>query len=189
MKNLVLTLTLIFASVFTFAQKLTLDPNHAKLQFEVTHMTISNVDGEFKKFDVKLENTQSDFFDAKFTVTADINSIDTGIEKRDEHLKSPDFFDAKKYPSLKFVTTSFVKGNNNNYTLTGNLTLHGVTKPVTLNVKYNGNVVNPMSKKKTYGFTVTGSFKRSDFSLGSNFPEAVLSDAVQISSNLEFVAE
>ncbi len=189
MKNLVLTLALSLVSLSVFAQKLTLDPNHAKLQFEVTHMTISNIDGEFKKFNAQLDYTKPDFSDAKFTVTADVNSIDTGIEARDNHLKSEDFFDVEKYPDLKFVTTSFVKGKNNNYKLTGNLTLHGVTKPVTLNVKYNGSVINPMSKKKTYGFTVTGSFKKSDFGIGTKFPEAVVSDAVQITSNLEFIAE
>lgn len=184
-----MTLTLAFATLFVNGQKLTMDPYHAKLQFAVTHMTISSVDGEFKKFNVKLDHTKSDFSDAKFTVTAETNSIDTGIEARDNHLKSADFFDVEKYPSLTFVTTSTTKGKSNNYILKGNLTIHGITKPVTLNLKYNGTTVNPMSKKQTYGFTVTGTFKRSDFSVGTNFPEAVVSDQVNLLSNLEFVAE
>ncbi|TWP23219.1 polyisoprenoid-binding protein [Apibacter muscae] len=188
MKNILITITLVLTTILIPAQKLTLDPNHAKLKFDVTHMTISTIDGEFKKFWVDLDFNNPDFSDAKFTVTSDINSIDTGIEARDKHLKSADFFDAEKYPKLKFVSTSIIKEKKDNYELKGNLTLHGITKPVSLKVKYNGSILNPMTNLKTYGFTISGRFKRSDFEIGNNFPENIVSDYVNIYSNLEFTA-
>lgn len=188
MKNLLLTFALALASLGMNGQKLIMDPLHAKLQFAITHLTISSVTGEFKKFEVTLDHKKPDFSDVKFTVTAETSSINTGIEARDNHLKSADFFDFQKYPSLTFVTTSLVKGKNNNYTLKGNLTLHGITQSVSLNLKYNG-TSNPMSKKQTYGFTVTGTFKRSTFGIGPNFPEAIIGDQVNLLSNLEFTSE
>ncbi|MDR3272154.1 MAG: YceI family protein [Flavobacteriaceae bacterium] len=178
-----------FATLSLSAQKVTLDPAHARLAFMVTHMTISHVDGNFGKFNVNLDFTKPDFSDAKFTVSSDVTSLNTGIEMRDNHLKSADFFDAEKYPTLDFTTTSISKGRKGSYKLTGNLTLHGVAKPVTLNVKYNGSVVNPMSKKTVYGFTITGTIKRSDFGIGKDFPESIISDEVQLISNLEFIAQ
>jgi len=189
MKKVFLSVAFTLAALSLPAQKVTLDPAHARLAFVVTHMTISQVDGNFGKFNVNLDFTHPDFSDAKFTLSADVNSINTGVEMRDNHLKGADFFDVEKYPALNFTTTSISKGQDGNYTLTGDLTLRGITKSVTLNVKYNGSVVNPMSKKTVYGFTVTGTIKRSDFGIGGNLPEAILSNDIQLISNLEFVAQ
>lgn len=172
------------ASVSAFSQNYTNDKAHSKLGFSVPHMTISDVEGEFKSFDVHLNFTKVDLSDAKFHVVADINSINTGIEARDNHLKSADFFNAAKNSKLEFTSTSISKVKGNQYKLVGNLTLNGITKPVTLNLFYNGSVDN--QGVKTYGFTVKGKVKRSEYGIGTQFPEAVVGDVVTLTSNLEF---
>ena len=184
MKKLLFSAIITLASISAFAQKYTNDKAHSKLGFSVAHMTISDVEGEFKNFDVHLNFTKEDLSDAKFHVVADINSIDTGIEARDNHLKAPDFFNAAKNSKLEFTSKSISKVKGNQYKLAGDLTLNGITKPVTLNLFYNGSVDN--RGVKTYGFTVKGKVKRSDYAIGTNFPEAVLGDVVTLTSNLEF---
>ena len=184
MKKLLLTAVITLASVSAFAQKYTNDKAHSKLGFSVPHMTISDVEGEFKNFDVHLTFTKEDLSDAKFHVVADINSINTGIDARDNHLKSPDFFNASKNSKLEFSSKSISKVKGNQFKLNGDLTLNGITKPVALNLLYNGSVDN--QGVKTYGFTVKGKIKRSDFGVGTSFPEAVVGDVVTLTSNLEF---
>lgn len=183
-KKVILSAWLTLASVSAFAQHYTNDKAHSKLGFSVPHMTISDVEGEFKSFDVHLNFTKVDLSDAKFHVVADINSINTGIEARDNHLKSADFFNAAKNSKLEFTSKSISKVKGNQYKLLGDLTLNGITKPVTLHLVYNGSVDN--QGVKTYGFTVKGKIKRSDFSIGTGFPEAVVGDVVTLTSNLEF---
>ena len=106
-----------------------------------------------------------------------------------DSLKSPDFFDAEKYPTLDFTSTSLTKTKNNYYTLKGNLTMHGITKPVTLTLVYRGNTINAMNKKKTYGYQVYGTLKRSDFGIGPKFPAPMISDLVRIKGDFELTAE
>ena len=105
---------------------------------------------------------------------------------RDKHLKSADFFDAEKYPTLNFVSTGLKAAGKNKFKLTGNLTLHGVTKPVTLDLLYRGTTSNPMSKAATSGFQVTGKIKRTDFGIATGFPAAMLGDEVTIKADGEF---
>ena len=105
---------------------------------------------------------------------------------RNNHLKSADFFDAEKFPAITFKSTSVTKSGTNSFKLAGNLTMHGVTKPVTMDMVYTGTVENPMSKKQTAGFQVTGTIKRSDFGIGGNFPAAMISDEVRIKADGEF---
>jgi len=131
--------------------------------------------------------SKEDLTDAQITLTADVNSINTGNEQRNNHLKSDAFFDAAKYGTLTFTSTSFTKGDGKNYTLTGNLTLHGVTKPVTLNVTFNGTFTNPQNHKTSAGFKVTGIIKRTDFGIAPNFPATAVSDDVMLNANVEFV--
>ena len=102
MKKLLFTLMLSAASMSAFAQNYTNDKGHSKLGFSVSHMTISDVEGQFQNFDVHLNFTKEDLSDAKFHVTADVNSINTGVEARDNHLKSADFFNAAKNSKLEF---------------------------------------------------------------------------------------
>lgn len=177
-------LFLLFA--FTTPVNWNVDNAHSKLTFTVTHLGISDVSGLFKNFDVKITSAKEDFSDAVFEVSADVASVNTEVEMRDNHLKSADFFDAANHPKLTFKNTSIKPAGNNQYKLTGDLSLHGITKPVTLDLLYRGTVENPMSKKPTSGFQVTGTIKRSDFGIGGNFPAAMISDEVRIKADGEF---
>lgn len=162
------------------------DDPHSQLGFTVTHLGISSVSGTFNDFDAKINTSKPDFSDASFELTAKSASIDTRVEARNNHLKSADFFDVAKYPELTFKSTSLKKTGNNQYKLTGNLTLHGITKTVTMDLKYRGLVVNPMSKANTAGFHLEGAIKRSDFALGNSFPPPMISDEVRIYADGEF---
>lgn len=163
------------------------DPPHSQLGFTVTHLGIADVSGVFNDFDVTVTSSKPDFGDAVFELNAKVGSIDTRVEARNNHLKSADFFDADKYPTMHFKSTSIKNAGKNNYKLTGNLTLHGVTKPVTMDLEYRGTVENQMNKKQTAGFQVTGVIKRSDFNLGNGFPPPMISDEVRIKADGEFV--
>jgi polyisoprenoid-binding protein YceI len=163
------------------------DDPHSQLGFTVTHLGIADVSGTFNDFDVAVKSSKPDFSDASIELTAKTASIDTRVEARNNHLKSADFFDAEKYPTLTFKSTSLKKSGKNQYKLTGDLSLHGVTKPVTMNLLYKGTIENPMSKKPTAGFQVTGTIKRSDFNVGPGFPAPMISDEVRIKADGEFV--
>ncbi|NCU04346.1 MAG: YceI family protein [Chitinophagaceae bacterium] len=187
MKKAAIILSVFFlATAFTVANVWTNDKAHSQLAFTVKHLGVSEVSGTFNDFDVQVQSTKPDFSDAVFTLKAKTASIDTRVEMRDNHLKSPDFFDAAKYAEITFKSTGIKKAGKNKYKLTGNLTLKDVTKPVTLDLVYNGIVENPMSKKPTAGFQVTGTIKRSDFNLGSGFPAPMISDEVTIKADGEF---
>ena len=162
------------------------DDPHSQLGFTVTHLGIADVSGTFNDFDVTVASSKPDFSDAVFELTAKIASIDTRVEARNNHLKSADFFDAEKYPTLNFKSTAITKLNGNKYKLTGNLTLHGIIRQVTMDLLYKGTVENPMSKKQTAGFQVTGVIKRSDFNVGNGFPAPMISDEVTIKADGEF---
>jgi polyisoprenoid-binding protein YceI len=183
----------IVAAVFTaqlgFGQTWSLDKAHARLGFTVTHLLVSDVEGGFKSFDLKVTSSKDDFSDAQVELTADVNSVSTDNEKRDAHIKSPDFFDAAKFGTLTFKSTSFKKVGDKKYKVTGNLTLHGVTKPVELDVTLNGTTIHPYSKKTVAGFKVTGVFKRSDFGIGAGTPTSVVSDEVTLNSSIEIIKD
>jgi polyisoprenoid-binding protein YceI len=166
----------------------TIDKAHAKLSFTVTHMMVSDVEGSFKTFDAKITAVKDDFTDAVVEMNADVNSINTDNEKRDAHLKSPDFFDAAKYPSLTFKSKSFLKQGDGTYKVSGDLTMHGITKTIEL-MAVCKTAVNPMSKKNVAGFKITGTLKRSDFGLGASMPSTMLSDEIALLANAEFGKE
>lgn len=188
MKKVILSL-FVAVSTFVSAQTLTNDAFHSRLGFEVPHLMVSNISGHFSDFKSTVTFTKEDLSDAKFTLTAKVATINTGVEPRDNHLRSADFFDAKKYPDMKFVSTSVTKEFGNKYKMEGDLTMHGVTKKVSLTVIYNGLVTNPMNKVKTHGFTVKGSLNRKDFNVGATFNNAVVGETIQINSSLEFPVE
>jgi polyisoprenoid-binding protein YceI len=162
------------------------DKAHSSLGFSITHLGISDQIGTFKTFETTIKSEKADFSDAVIELKADVASISTGVDMRDNHLKSADFFDVAKYPTLDFVSTGLKADGTNKFKLTGNLTLHGVTKPVTLDLLFRGTVANPMSKAPTSGFQVSGTIKRSDFGIGAGFPAPMLSDEVAIKANGEF---
>lgn len=162
------------------------DPAHSRLGFAAKHLTISEIDGRFADFTVKVTTAKSDYSDAQIELVAQTTSIDTDIEARDNHLRSADFFEVEKYPTLTFKSSAFILSGDKKGKLHGELTLHGVTKHVALDVTYFGTVVNAMNNAETAGFQIVGTIKRSDFNLGSNFPEAIIGDEIKIIANAEF---
>ena len=189
MKKIFTLLTVALISTAAMAQSTwKVDKAHSRLQFTITHLLVSDVDGRFKDFDATIVAAKPDFSDAKVTLVAQTASVDTDNERRDTHLKSADFFDVAKYPEMSFKSTGLVKYGTNKFKLNGDLTIHGVTKPVTMNLLFRGVTENPMSKAKLAGFQLTGSIKRSDFNLGSGFPPPMISDEVSIKADGEFIA-
>jgi polyisoprenoid-binding protein YceI len=162
------------------------DKMHSKLTFTVTHHMVSDVDGLFKNFDVIITTSKPDFSDAVFELSADVSSINTEVDMRDNDLKSANFFDAATYPKITFKSSSVRPDGKDRYKLNGNLTIHGVTKPVTMELWYRGTIDNPNSKQKNAGFKLTGTLKRSDFNIGSNTPSLLVSDEVEIKADGEF---
>jgi polyisoprenoid-binding protein YceI len=171
------------------AQNWTLDKGHAKVGFSITHLMISDVEGSFNSFDAKLTSSKEDFSDAAIEFSADVNSINTNSENRDKHLKNEDFFDAPKFGTLTFKSKSLTKVEGKKYKLEGDFTMHGVTKPVTLDVIVNGPVAHPYNKKTVAGFKVSGTIKRSDFNFGAKYGNAMLSEEVIITANAEFTKD
>lgn len=165
------------------------DDAHSQLGFTVTHLGIADVSGTFNNFDVIIKSSKSDFSDVSVELTAKTASIDTRIDARDNHLRSADFFDVAKYPEMSFKSSSVKKSGKNKYKLTGDLHLHGITKQVTIELRYKGTVENPMSKKQTAGFQVTGVIYRSDFNIGNGFPAPMISNEVRIKADGEFVQD
>lgn len=162
-----------------------IDKQHAKIGFSVGHMMISEVDGQFRKFDAKITASKEDFSDAVATMTADVNSIDTDNDKRDADLRSANYFDAAKYPTLSFKSTSFKKVDDHNYTVTGDMTIRGITKPVVLNA-YCRMGTHPMSKKAIAGFKVTGKINRLDFAVGAGASPMMVDNEISLVANVEF---
>jgi len=177
----------LFLSACAFAQTWKLDKMHSQLNWGVTHNSISTVEGGFRNFSATITSSKDDLSDAVIELTADINSINSGVDSRDNHLKSADFFDAATYPTLTFKSTSFKKVDDKNYALVGSLTLHGITKIVTLSVTFNGTYTNTANKKISAGFHIGGIIRRSDFGIGSEFPANILGDEVNLDANTEFI--
>lgn len=191
MKKIAIVAATVFSLAYGTAQAQTwsVDKAHSRFGFGVTHLSISEIDGNFKNFDATITAARPDFSDATFEITADVASINTDIEQRDAHLKSPDFLDVEKYPKLTFKSTSFKKVSGKNYKLSGNLTFHGVTKPVTIDVVVNGPIVHPQSKKSVAGFKFTGKIKRSDFGIATSFPASALGEDLLLNANAEFAKD
>lgn len=164
----------------------TLDPLHSSLRFSVSSLMISEIEGSFKMTESTITAQKEDFSDAVVHMVADVNSIDTDVDERDTHLKSADFFDAAKYPTIVFKSTSFEKQNDKRYKVTGDLTFHGITKQVVLEAIANY-ATHPMTKKALTGFKVTGTIKRTDFGIAVSTPANMLGDEVNIVANAQFV--
>lgn len=186
MKKVSILLAATMLSAAAWAQTWTVDKAHAKLGFTITHLMVNDVDGMFKSFDAAISSSKPDFTDAVFTVTADANSVFTDNEKRDAHLKSADFFEVEKYPALTFKSKSVAKAGKDKLKVTGDLTMHGITRTVVLEATFRGPATHPMTHKPVAGFKIIGKVKRSDFKIGDSFPSAMLSDEVVITANGEF---
>lgn len=146
------------------------DASHSKLGFSVTHMMVSETEGKFKIYEGKVSSkADMDFTNATIDFNVDVASINTDDEKRDGHLKSADFFDAEKYPKMTFKSTSMKPGKiKGTYVLTGDLTMHGVTKAVTLTAIGASKIVKDPWGMERYAFKVTGKLNRIDYGLKWN---------------------
>lgn len=170
-------------------KEVSMDKDHAKLEFSANHLTISKVHGRFNNFDVTLANFDPENIkQLQVKLSAQANSVDTAVAARDGHLKSPDFFSVEAFPTITFQSTSIIEKVGNEYELNGDMTIKDVTKPVTLILIYNKSVVNPMTQKETFGFTVEGWIQRLDFNVGQPIPALVVGNRIAISSNIEFAA-
>ncbi len=181
--------TLVAVAALTFGANAqanwNVDASHSKLGFAVTHMMVSETEGKFKVYEGKVTSVKpdADFTDAKVEFSVDAASINTDDEKRDGHLKSPDFFDVEKFPKITFVSTSMKPGKvKGTYTLIGNLTMHGVTKPVTLTAIGASKIVKDPYGMERYAFKVTGNLNRKDF--GLNWNAALEAGGVAVSENV-----
>ncbi|KAA8485029.1 polyisoprenoid-binding protein YceI [Arcticibacter tournemirensis] len=169
-----------------------IDPTHSEVQFKVKHLMITTVTGYFKEFDVEAETEGDDFSSvSKIEFSADINSISTNNDQRDTHLKSADFFDAEQFGTLTFTGNKYEQ-DGDDYKLHGDLTLRGVTRPLTLDVDFGGIVVDPYGQTKA-GFTVKGKISRKDFNLTWNAVteagQVVVSDDIRILCEIQLVKQ
>ena len=172
--------------------KWAVDPTHSELGFKIKHLMISNVSGALKNFEAEVEMNEADFTSAQINLTALMASITTNNEQRDGHLLTSDFFEVEKYPELKFISTKIEKVDDDTFVLHGGLTLKGVTKPVKLNVEYNGVTKDPWGGERA-GFLVTGKINRSEWGVNFNgvleTGGVVLSEEVRINSEIQLVKQ
>ena len=191
MRKLIFILSLFILPVSVIAQDNWVeDPAHSKLGFTVTHLGIADVPGYFGDYDVSIQASEEDFSDAKVKLTVQTASIDTRVEKRNNHLKSSDFFNVEKYPTMTFESKDIREVADDKYELTGDLTLHGVTKLVTVTMIYRGTIQNEMTQGNLKaGIQITGTIDRSEFDLGNGFPPPMISNEVRIKADGEFMLQ
>jgi polyisoprenoid-binding protein YceI len=171
-------------------KKWSLDPTHSEVTFKIKHLMISTVTGNFNQFNVAVETEDDNFETAKeIQFSADINSINTNNEQRDAHLKSADFFNAEKFSQILFSGTKYV-ANGDEGKLYGDLTIAGITKPITLNVEFGGIAVDPYGQTKA-GFTVSGKISRKEFGITygavTETGGVLLADEIKINSEIQLV--
>ncbi len=167
-----------------------IDPTHSEVQFKVKHLVISTVTGSFSSFDGQIDTEGDSFENAKASFTADIDSISTNNEDRDNHLKSDDFFNAEQFPQLKFESTNVEKVSEGEYTVTGNLTIRDITKEIELKLVHGGTVTDQYGQTKA-GFEVEGAINRKEFGLTwSAVTEAgnvVVGDKINLHLNVQYI--
>jgi polyisoprenoid-binding protein YceI len=168
-----------------------IDPEHTSIQFTVRHMMVSNVKGVFHKFNGQFEIDDKEITNARASAVINVASIDTGIEKRDEDLRSPNFFDVAKYPSMTFVSKKIVRTGANSFKMTGDLTMHGVTREVVLDMEGLDTVVKDPWGNVRRGATLSGMINRKDFGLTYNklleTGGMVVGDEVKINIEVELI--
>ncbi len=176
----------------TVKTKWVLDPTHSEILFKVKHLMITNVKGEFRNFSAEALTAGNDFATASVNVTIDASSVFTNNEDRDNHLKSADFFDTDQHKELTFKATSLKKVDDDEYKLTGLLTIKGVAKEVTLNAEFGGINKDPWGNEKA-GFSLEGKINRKDWGLNWNAAletgGVLVSEEVKISAEVQFVKQ
>lgn len=166
------------------------DPLHSQVEFKIKHLMISRVRGSFEEFQVRIETRDSTFNASKVECEIEVASIKTQIKDRDDHLKSPDFFDVENHPKIVFKSTSVNQKSSNTYEMVGMLSIKGVEKPIVLNVLYNGSDQDQYGQTK-YGFEITGAIKRSDWELDFNVlggrDTLLIGNEVKIEANIQMM--
>ncbi len=169
-----------------------LDPAHSEISFRVKHLMISNVKGVFTEFSAETSTENDDFSQASITVNINTASVNTGNADRDAHLRSADFFDAGTFPAINFTSDSLTKKDDENYKLSGELTIRGISKPISLDVEYGGLMKDPWGNVKA-GFSVSGKINRKDWGLNWNAAletgGVLVSDEVRISAEVQFLKQ
>jgi len=165
--------------------KWVIDSMHSEVQFKVKHLMISTVTGSFGKFSGTVTTQSEDFENAEIQFSLDVNSISTNQEMRDNHLKGEDFFQAGKYPTIDFKSSSFKKTIDTSYALVGNLTMKGITKEVELNVGFGGESKDSRGNLKA-GFEISGTINRKDFGLTYN--ALTETGGLALSENIKLIA-
>lgn len=187
MKRFALALGLLaFAAPLVFAQTTTwsIDPAHSEVDFTVRHMSVSNIHGRFGGLKGTIVRNASDLSKSSVDVTIDVSTVDTGVGPRDTDLKSDNFFDVSKFPTATFKSTT-VSGSGTHLTVNGNLTLHGVTRPVELDVDGSGTTVQGMDHKPHTGYSATATINRTDFGIGTKYPDSIVGDQIKLEIDLE----
>lgn len=175
---------LLATSASQAAETYRLEKTHADLLFSINHAGFTEKHGSFRDFDGTLQYDAEKPENSKVDITVKTDSLDTALPARDKDVKGPMFLDTAKYPEMHFVSTKVTRGRNQDLRIEGDLTLHGVTKPITLNAKLNKSAPNPFDKRPTLGFSASGSLKRSDFGMGNLIP--IIGDVVTITLDVEF---
>ncbi len=178
--------TLALAAPLALAQTSTWVPDkaHSEVDFTILHMSLSNVRGHFGNIGGKIVWNEADITKSSVDVTIDVSSIDTGVTGRDNDLKSAGLFDVAQFPTATFTSTSVAKSGNK-LRVTGNLTLHGVTKPVTLEVEGPTGPVPGMDHKPHAGFSATTTISRTAFGIGTKYPAAIVGDEAKLTIDLD----
>jgi polyisoprenoid-binding protein YceI len=183
-QRIALVLAAGFISQAMAAETFQLEKTHVDLLFSINHAGFTEKHGSFRELDATLQYDAQKPEDSHVTVTVRTDSIDTGFPARDADLKSAKFLDVAKYPEMRFVSTKVTRNADQTLRIDGDLTLHGVTKPITLQAKLNKAAPNPFDKRPTVGFSANGSLKRSDFGVATYLP--VIGDVVTITIDAEF---
>ncbi len=160
------------------------DKAHSGVDFSILHLSLSQVRGHFGNIGGSIVWNEGDITKSTVNVTIDVTTVDTGVAPRDADLKSDHFFDVAQFPSATFTSTSVSKSSGG-LTVSGNLTLHGVTKPVVLHVQGPTGPITGMDKKPHSGFSATTTFKRTDFGIGTKYPPSVVGDDVNLTIDLD----
>lgn len=161
-----------------------IDPNHSEVEFTVRHLGVSNIHGRIGGITGNILVNETDATKSTVSVTIDVNTVDTGVAPRDSDLKSPNWFDVAKFPTATFESTS-VTVSGNHMRVDGNLTLHGVKRPVELDVEGPSPTVPGMDHKPHSGYSATTTVKRKDFGVGENVPATMVGDDIKLTIDLE----
>ena len=188
--KLLLASSLLFSAVAAAATPWDIDPGHATANFSVRHMMVSDVHGSLGEVKGVVDFDEKDITKSKVEATIDVAGISTKNQKRDDHLRSPDFLEAAKFPAITFKSTKIEKGSGDALTVTGDLTIHGTTKSVTLKTTLSAEVANPFSKAITRGAVATTAISREAFGLVWNMPLAngvLVGDEIKIELEFELI--